>query len=67
VHSFRPGGRLVLALEVGRGDTPHALFPSKPEFYVRRSGSTFRATRDEVMTLVMARLRNEQPRGPFSL
>lgn len=42
-------GRLVLALEVqsgGRGG--YGLFPEKPEFYVRRGATTFRARVDDI-------------------
>jgi hypothetical protein len=66
IKSYRPDGRLVLALEVVSSGKVHALFPATPEFYVRRSGSTFRATRDEVITLIAARTQHEGARHPFT-
>jgi ATP-dependent DNA helicase RecG len=48
-------GRAVLIAEVPPGDaTLHALVPdaNKPEYYVRRDGTTYYATPDEVTAIV---------------
>jgi len=45
-------GRLVIALFVETGNRPpYGLYPEKPEFYVRRGATTFRARQDEVRAL----------------
>jgi predicted HTH transcriptional regulator len=45
-------GKLVLALFVDPGEKPpYGIHPEKPEFYVRRAATTFRARQDEVRSL----------------
>jgi len=41
-------GLQVLALEVHPGQRGYALFPDKPEFYVRRGATTYRARVEEI-------------------
>ena len=40
--------RTVLVLDVHPGRGGHALFPDKPEFYVRRGATTFRARVEDI-------------------
>ncbi|MBI2169002.1 MAG: ATP-binding protein [Actinobacteria bacterium] len=48
-------GKLVAALVVAGGpEGLYVLFPSKPEYYVRRGATTFPATREEVIELAVA-------------
>jgi hypothetical protein len=41
-------GKTMLLVEVSPGGRWHAVYPNKPEFYVRRGASTFRARVDEI-------------------
>ena len=56
IESARLDGRLVLVLHVHPGGgTIHALVidANKPEFYVRRDGTTFYARADELEAIAM--------------
>lgn len=65
IDEHRLDGRAVLVLHVQPGDgVLHALTVEKnrPEYYVRRDGTTFYARPDEVAAVVQQSL---QPRGPL--
>jgi predicted HTH transcriptional regulator len=40
--------RVVLVLDVNPGRGGYAMFPDKPEFYVRRGATTFRARVEDI-------------------
>jgi predicted HTH transcriptional regulator len=59
-------GRIVLVLNIERGATPpYGVDPANPRYYVRRGGTTFPASADEVRTLARSRPSAEHP-GTYS-
>jgi hypothetical protein len=51
IRTHEVDDRVVLALEIQRGTRgAYAVFPNKPEFYVRRGATTYRARVEEIAT-----------------
>jgi hypothetical protein len=57
--------KAVIALVVGPGGRPHAVYPDKPEFYVRRHATTFPARYEEIERSIANSVRAEH--GPSGL